>query len=290
MKRRAGFALLSLALLCAGALVQAVQPDRIIAAHPVHASNTVPCETCHAAATSRAGSDNQLPAMDVCGDCHAVTDAQQCGTCHTRPDEPGPAPRRTTLAQKFPHATHLDAGMECATCHGATDAAEPQLPTMALCRTCHATASGGADCALCHAASETLRPASHTTNWSAFHTTPARLDQASCGDCHTEQDCQDCHAGDNVRPRVHPLNYDFNHALDARSGDVTCTACHEDPQYCQACHLAQRIMPENHSRADWVVAAGGGRHAEEGNLDLESCVFCHDAGAAAPVCAQCHGR
>ena len=110
--------------------------------------------------------------------------------------------------------------MDCAACHGATDAAEPQLPTMALCRTCHATASGGADCALCHAASETLRPASHTTDWSAFHPTPARLDQASCGDCHTQQDCQDCHAGDNVRPRVHPLNYGFNHALDARSGET----------------------------------------------------------------------
>jgi hypothetical protein len=290
MKRIAGFALPLLVIMLAGALVHGAKPDRIRAAHSTHALNSVPCETCHAAATSHAGSDNLLPSMDACSSCHDVSDAQQCATCHTNPDEPGPAERRTTVAQKFPHATHLAAGTDCATCHGRTDAAEPELPAKALCRTCHATASGQSDCVLCHAESESLRPTSHTTGWGEVHPSAARLDQASCSDCHTEQDCQDCHAGDNVRPRVHPLNYAFNHALDARGGEITCAGCHEDPQYCQACHLAERIMPRNHSRADWVLAQSGGRHAEEGVLDIESCVACHDEGRAAPICAKCHGR
>ncbi len=290
MKRLAGLLGLILTIVFSGALARGAKSNHILAAHPTHAQNDVPCETCHQASTSQAGSDNLLPAMETCGMCHAVGDDQQCGMCHANPAEPAAAPRLTGAVQKFPHAKHLKAGMECDACHGNTAQSEPHLPAKAICRSCHETASGRSDCALCHAAGEPLRPASHTPGWLAFHGSDARVDQARCADCHTQADCQECHSGDNVRPRSHPLNYAFSHALDARGNESACASCHEEAQFCQACHLAEHVMPENHSRADWLVRRGGGRHAEEGELDIESCTFCHDSGSAAPVCAECHGR
>lgn len=290
MKRLTWTIVAVLAVALAGTLVSGSKPDQIRAAHPVHAGQGLTCDGCHPARGSHAGSDNLLPAMDKCAECHDVTEAAGCGTCHTNPAEPAVAARVTSVAQKFPHAAHLGAGTDCAACHGPTEAAEPRLPEKAVCRTCHETASGNTDCRVCHAESEELLPGSHTKGWISQHGVEARVDQARCADCHTQKSCDDCHAGDNVRPPTHPLDYDLNHALDARSGELTCSGCHEDPQYCQECHRARHVMPQNHSRADWLLARGGGRHAEEGEFDLESCASCHDAGTSAPICAECHGR
>jgi hypothetical protein len=288
-----GLALILTAVLAGSILVPwaaGEKPDRIRAAHPVHAAAGIACETCHPAGTSQAGTDNLLPEMDTCAECHDIADETTCSQCHANPQAAAAAPRVTTMVQKFSHAKHLGQGTDCAACHGAAAKSEPQLPEKALCRRCHETASGRADCALCHAENEALRPATHTDQWLALHATEARVDESRCLVCHTQTDCQECHAGDNVRPRVHPLNFAYDHALAARSGEATCSACHEDAQFCQGCHLANYVMPENHSRADWVAGPLGGRHAEEAGFDLESCVACHDGGQASPVCARCHGR
>jgi hypothetical protein len=274
----------------AGAPAWGKKADRIRAAHAVHAENDVACEKCHPAATSTAGTDNLLPPMETCAECHDVTDETTCGQCHANPQAPAAAPRVTTLAQKFSHAKHLGPSADCGVCHGPGGKYEPALPEKSICRRCHETAPGLADCGVCHATDETRRPATHTMQWLSLHASEARVDEGRCMVCHTQTDCQECHAGDNVRPRVHPLNYEYNHALEARSSELTCSACHEDPQFCQACHLENYVMPENHSRADWTAGSLGGRHAEEAEFDLESCVACHDGGQAAPVCARCHGR
>lgn len=283
-------ALMLLVPVVLGTLVLGAKPDRIKSAHPVHAANEVGCETCHAAAASTSGTDNLLPPMETCGGCHDIESDDNCKQCHTNTDEPAVAPRRTSTAQKFPHKTHLDRGLECAECHGNTAEAEPHIPSMTLCRSCHETASDLADCAVCHAASEPLVPVSHTNNWRSYHATVAHAEQGDCASCHTQKDCQDCHNGDNVRPRVHRLNFLFNHGVEARGKEMDCATCHEDAGFCQSCHQERRVMPRDHSRADWVEREGGGRHAEEGRFDLETCVGCHDTGNQAPVCAQCHGR
>jgi hypothetical protein len=288
-----GLALVLMATLVGSLLVPwavGEKPDRIRAAHPVHAAQGVTCEKCHPAGTSQAGTDNLLPEMDTCGECHDLADETKCGQCHANPTAPAAAPRVTTIVQKFSHAKHVAQGTDCAACHGATAKDEPQLPEKAICRRCHETASGRADCAFCHAESEPRRPATHTEQWLALHATEARVAENRCLVCHTQTDCQECHAGDNVRPRVHALDFAYNHALEARGSETTCSACHEDAQFCQACHLANFVMPENHSRGDWVAGQLGGRHAEEAGFDLESCVACHDDGKASPVCARCHGR
>jgi hypothetical protein len=93
-----------------------------------------------------------------------------------------------------------------------------------------------------------------------------------------------------VRPRVHPLDFAFDHALAARGNEAACMTCHEDRETCASCHAAENVLPEDHSRADWASGSGGGRHAEEGRFDIESCVACHDTGTEAPTCSPCHGR
>ncbi len=70
---------------------------------------------------------------------------------------------------------------------------------------------------------------------------------------------------------------------------MACATCHEEPSFCVSCHVTEGVLPENHSRADWV-SSDGGRHAEEARFDMDGCVACHGETGGSPVCADCHGR
>jgi len=273
----------------AGGRVEGSGRDRIRSAHPTHHENGIECSVCHGLAeSSRSGADNLLPSKGTCADCHDVEESSACGACHTNPDAPEAAARFVEIAQFFTHEAHVARGMTCEACHG-DPSEEPRLPEKTLCRSCHATAAGFADCAVCHSPSETLLPFTHVKSWLWFHGADARVEGASCGGCHTEGGCQECHAGDNVRPRSHGLGFAFGHALEARGRETACASCHEEAAFCVSCHIAERVLPDNHSRADWVLSKGG-RHAEEALFDIESCVACHGEAGGSPICADCHGR
>jgi hypothetical protein len=259
--------------------------------HAIHAENGLECTDCHTQVpTSTSGMDDLLPGMDTCGQCHDVEDEEKCGMCHLNAEEPAGYTTTPRVAQLFPHEVHVKAGLACSKCHLSGGGPEPAIPEMSLCRTCHATASGFNDCGTCHAAGEERRPASHTPQWLSTHGLEAGMNVEQCETCHTQGDCQDCHAGDNVRPRSHRLNFAFDHALEARADQLRCLTCHEDQQFCTDCHVAEQVLPEDHSRADWYLPGTGGRHAEEARFNMESCIACHDAGSADPLCADCHGR
>jgi hypothetical protein len=276
-------------LLLAAGLVRGDGPDRITIPHRLHAEAEVECEVCHAGAAEAASAAvSLLPDMDVCADCHDVEDDGSCALCHSNVDAAGETERPAHPAGRFSHRAHVDRGMACAGCHGDPRAAEPGLPAKALCRSCHETAPDYADCGLCHEPPHAT-PASHDRSWLHVHGLEAHGDPGRCDGCHTRSQCQDCHAGDDVRPRAHPLNWTFQHALAARSGDSDCQACHQEPAFCSGCHAAERILPRSHARADWVRAPDGGRHAEDGLFELESCIACHDDGAGSPLCSRCHG-
>ncbi|MCA9726715.1 MAG: hypothetical protein KC729_03465 [Candidatus Eisenbacteria bacterium] len=256
--------------------------------HGIHAEQELDCATCHpGVAESMHGTDELRPTMDACADCHDIEDATNCKTCH-QSAEPGGYPERAARVQLFPHATHLESGLVCSDCHG--DDWSPVMPTMETCRECHATASGLTDCGNCHAQGEALIPETHTPGWLAFHPVEAGWNDDACSVCHTQNDCQQCHAGDNVRPRSHPIDFAFNHSVEAKASETECATCHLEADFCSSCHVAEHVLPQNHSRADWLSGRTGGRHAEEARFDLESCVACHDQGADEPVCAECHGR
>lgn len=271
-------------------ILGAERPDRITPVHAIHSEAEIECETCHAGVSeSTSALDDLRPGHDVCADCHDVEDDAECASCHTNPEDPVARERAPVVAERFAHAVHVES-IGCASCHGAATA-EPALPMKATCRSCHATAADLTDCHVCHGPTERLVPVSHQPSWRSFHGLAAHTDEASCANCHTKSDCEDCHAGDNVRPRSHGLNYAFEHVLDARGNELACATCHVEPAFCADCHLAENVLPESHSRGDWLLdVPGGGRHAEAARFELETCVACHDAGTSAPTCAECHGR
>jgi len=299
-----GLASIGLASILAASLVLGDwegSPSGFRPLHAIHAENELGCEDCHdTAGESAVGTDLLLPEKDLCADCHDVDDDDACGDCHLDANDPvGYAPR-PEIVQKFSHAAHVD-DMECKECHEVGGSLEPVLPDKLDCRECHTTATAQSDCYICHADSEPWRPVSHgtapgdqntggTPGYLAYHAIDGAWNQQTCWGCHTQTDCQDCHAGNNVRPRTHRLNYAFDHSIEARAHEWLCYSCHETTDDCTACHARERVLPDNHSRADWVQFPSGGRHSEDGQFDMENCMACHQQGTTAPTCVPCHGQ
>ncbi len=282
--------LLIFLLTATATVVLAADADQIIFPHDTHFDEEVECDTCHdGVAGSTSATESFRPEMDICADCHDVDDEDECSMCHTNADEAGEYDRPVYGAARFSHAPHLTQDLTCITCHGEPTAVQPIMPDKPDCRACHETADNYADCRMCHATEQDLLPVSHRLNWQSNHGLCAREDQDQCYQCHTETTCLECHAGNNVRPRSHSLNYTYNHAISARGNELQCATCHQEPTYCSSCHIAERILPQDHSQGGWVTTSGGGRHATEGVFNLESCIACHDTGAAEPSCARCHG-
>ena len=58
----------------------------------------------------------------------------------------------------------------------------------------------------------------------------------SCGNCHSERECVDCHDG-RVRPRsIHPNDFLSLHAVEAQKNGASCTSCHRQQSFCLSCH------------------------------------------------------
>src|SRR3972149_2425966 len=302
--------------------------------HQFHVKDAgVSCQDCHsAAATSKASSDNLLAKKANCQSCHEEQIANNCTYCHTSDDVSTYAafenPKRDLL---FNHEFHLnDQKLTCETCHKGLDemtiATDKSIPEMAQCMTCHDGAQAQNACETCHTNFATLRPKEHNrTNFVKEHKLYARMQDASCASCHTQESCQDCHVNaglvqttpggaDMVSPRsprltandraqgmaltrVHDLNFRFTHGIAASAKITECATCHDSKDFCSTCHAAGgnvnqlEFRPQSHQRVRFVtigVGSGGGLHAYLARRDIESCMSCHDAQGADPTCITCH--
>lgn len=269
----------------------------LIFSHKSHAEMEFDCLTCHSSVEeSVAGSDNNLPDMDVCMVCHdGDTASEECEACHKDPDNAGTYPRVDSYHGLFAHKGHLGRGMECSTCHyGVTEvdiATVQNLPRMQVCMECHQADFRPQACEVCHEDYTELRPESHDYTWSTTHRETAKIDQNGCADCHSNDYCQSCHQGDNIDGSIHDLNYLYNHSLDAHAKEVDCMSCHESREFCSDCHRQELVMPVSHSKVSWtnLIPGDGGSHRMDAEEDLESCAACHESGEKDPVCAECHG-
>lgn len=151
--------------------------------------------------------------------------ASKCTPCHANYTQTDKHPTYI-----FTHGNHIT--YECRTCHPAfphrpegTD-----LPVMKDCFNCHNLRHGPqgviatGTCVDCHGSKlEGLRPTSHVGNWADEpHVAPAKANLITeCSMCHTQQQCDSCHAEKNVwwEPEV-PMVYE--------SG-TGCMACHSNP-------------------------------------------------------------
>jgi len=309
------------------------QMRRVKFSHQFHVKEAgVGCLDCHGdAKTSMKASDNLLATMEACKTCHEDQSQNNCTYCHLSPDSTNytatPNPRREL---KFSHQQHVDGQtMDCETCHTNLDKAETvgeTVPAMTICAACHNDVKAANRCEACHTNLAALRPAEHSrTDFIREHQQLARLSDASCGVCHTQESCTDCHNGSELvkvdvpgrdlmsqySPRlsaidrgqgmtltkVHDLNFRFTHGIAAKGKAMECQTCHSNEQFCSVCHQAggnvnqDAFKPASHSVPGFTtlgVGSGGGEHARLAKRDIESCAACHGAEGTDPVCITCH--
>lgn len=254
-------------------------------AHADHAD--LDCADCHKGIpASSLSTDQNLPPMETCGDCHDIESDDACGTCHRNPDNPSPWPRPERLIL-FSHRSHLDRKAECGACHGniktSTEPSSEYMPTMKRCFSCHDGKSAGKDCKLCHDDHITLADI-HPLDWRHQHGDRASLSPEWCTQCHRQDEsCVECHRGDNLTGNIHDLNYIYTHGLDAKSKRLDCSSCHDNRSFCDACHERENRIPLLHSSTSWQHD-----HGRAARRDPESCASCHDTDD--PTCARsgCH--
>ena len=226
------------------------------------------------------------------------------------------------LPYKFPHSTHIDAGVACLQCHSAipqsaklpVDAVDVKLPeTSEVCANCHSPmpqyapvqrfqpavhfdhsahlARVNNECGRCHV--------KHTESGDLSKPVPP---MKTCTSCHTHaQDfavgrCVPCHRDLKEYPLkpiaeyTHEANFLETHGKWARQSVSTCATCH-DQTMCSHCHTATtRPLPPDVEFPEKVAAQfihrGDwiSRHALEQQLDPGSCLKCHGTG----YCQSCH--
>jgi hypothetical protein len=128
--------------------------------HRTHVAMALPCQLCH---TSPApGTLMTFPATSTCMNCHAtiVTDrpAIKKLTEYAKSKRPIPWVRvyRVLPGVTWTHRKHVEAGVQCETCHGAVGDLEAMSETtavtgMASCISCHQAHGVSAACTVCHA-------------------------------------------------------------------------------------------------------------------------------------------
>lgn len=287
-------------MLLAWVVLLFAQEQNLIFSHKYHANEVgAECVDCHSPAeSSLKPSDNLLPEMGTCYNCHDE-DETECSLCHSIPDMAEEVARIIDFPVNFAHKTHIDAGNDCMSCHkGITDkektTAEYHLPSGTVCTDCHGTADYSDQenlCLTCHNKDFNFKPNNHTVSWNKDHGISWEIQSHSCTHCHSNSYCINCHEGFNLDREVHPLNFRNSHGIEAKANKDNCLTCHRDFAFCNDCHRIEMVMPKNHSFASWSTPPGGngGLHAKAAQYDFDYCQTCHIDANSDVVCVKCHG-
>ena len=267
--------------------------SQIIFNHQFHIEEAgVQCETCHAKAGKSMKSDDTLyPPMDVCGECHDVSDEKMCSSCHSNPENVIPSEGFHENYEVFAHKKHIDKGFKCTDCH--KDIAKSEelktgtyLPEMGNCIDCHSKKGGTMDCAACHYGKHPQPGDLNVLEWTRTHGLEAAFNPDYFMKYFELGYCEDCHQGLNLKGETHQPGWLFTHGDEAASGG-DCQLCHEDRSSCTTCHRS--MIPIPHPLLDPTFAnEDGGTHTEDAKAFMEVCLSCHDEGDKRPTCARCH--
>jgi len=268
-------------------IADALAGKRLPFNHKAHVKEQMKCTSCHktAAKEDHAG----MPTI------------KSCDKCHKGLDEKKPPERRVssyvvdgkvewshitepkTVAPDtimFSHKTHVDAKVQCQTCHKGVEAATTLTAklrvTMKECIVCHVkshVAENAANgCLVCHTViDKQWKPENHELNWKQLHGREIGFVQkdspASCDLCHTQQSCNACH---KENPPTSHTNFwrERGHGINADADRAQCKFCHTEDS-CMRCH--QTIAPQSHK------GNFSGTHCTQCHFPLkqEGCVTCH---------------
>lgn len=233
------------------------------------------CDICHKTAAKEAAAG--MPTFKSCNKCHEAIDAKKAPErgiknflVETKPVWSHITDFRTVGPDtiKFSHKVHVDAKMQCTTCHkgieNATAITAKLRVTMKECIDCHAKTNVGEnvrnDCTICHTViSKEWKPENHQANWKLLHGREAgfigKNTTASCEMCHTQASCVKCHREE--APTTHTNFWrERGHAVIADADRAQCKVCHTEDS-CLRCH--QTITPQSH----------------KGNFSAQHCATCH---------------
>jgi len=258
--------------------------------HGFHTTEAgVECQTCHQGIADLAAGQRSMPGHKICSDCHEVDNKDECGTCHSDPDNPNAIPAMSEYYHAFSHKIHASKGIQCSVCHGdvASSGMQPTLTDMQGCMDCHQDKDGPLECERCHQGGRP-RPSDHIlVTWQADHGLEASSGGSNCALCHDQASCDDCHQGVNLFGSPHPPTWKFNHFVESSYGGE-CLVCHETHETCTTCHRA--IVPRPHPLGPaYANREEGGAHTADAEAFIETCISCHDVAGHDPTCAKCHG-
>ena len=128
--------------------------------HSVHIALELGCESCHT--NPIASRERGLPETATCMACHSTIAAEAPAirtlAGHAAANTPVPWQRVYELLPgvTWGHGPHLEAGIDCASCHGNVAELEimrvtTSVTAMASCISCHQEQNASSDCTVCHA-------------------------------------------------------------------------------------------------------------------------------------------
>lgn len=215
--------LLIIAVLCLASQLSA-QPAEPRFSHQIHLQQAnVTCITCHqAAAESTAATDGNMPAANVCLECHTGDQLPKVDTSFLSEKEPAERTFRfnhqfhlqmgnvapllaaaiesgSYLGKPGDMLEHLNTENACEGCHRGLEqtdvAGKVNLPQMSDCLVCHSEIHNPFSCEKCHLEGVNLMPATHTRDFVDTHSTGRLgLDKSTCLPCHGRNfACMGCH-------------------------------------------------------------------------------------------------
>jgi hypothetical protein len=278
------------------------------------------CDFCHRGV--RESTDDQgshTPPMKTCLRCHQDWfKAEECSKCHIVPKAEIP-PVVTSL--HFSHKQHMALhGMDkgCDYCHTtnrqSTRISDRNIPVMQVCLNCHYHEKQYQDlqCLACHKDlySIGLKPMSRFSHEGDFlkdHQHYAWSQTALCSQCHSQDDCMECHANQSDeleanmkvhgrvdRQLIHSADYLSRHFVEARNDPALCITCHR-PSFCEQCHkqrgvadnpLVDQSATSQHPQG-FSDPASPNFHGLVARREIANCAACHDQGRDSN-CVECH--
>jgi hypothetical protein len=250
---------------------------RLIMSHAAHIERTKEdCKVCHTKLPEPVRTQEMVPAMQLCLNCHEHKkdfDDGKCARCHTD----------LQRYQLKPISRYT---------HGGNFVREHMRPARAAPNTC-ATCHDQTFCADCHAATvgpriEVKQPDRvdrdfiHRNDFVSRHAIESQADRASCRRCHGTSFCDNCHQAQALTPQAvaprnpHPPGWSLPgsaefHGTEARRDIGRCAACHDQgaASNCVSCHRVGGVGGNPHP------VGFTDKHGREEIQTNNMCRYCH---------------